>query len=84
MAIKKRKTKSRVNEAGNYTKPTLRKRIFARIKAGVAKAASPDNGQQEKPHPDVGKSIQKAKGGGYKADGKRSSTFFQRRKGTWV
>jgi hypothetical protein len=26
--------KSRVNEAGNYTKPSLRKRIFNRIKAG--------------------------------------------------
>jgi|TARA_Y100000114_G_C11665204_1_gene281046 hypothetical protein len=33
MARKKRK-KSRVNEAGNYTKPTLRKRLFYRIKAG--------------------------------------------------
>ena len=30
----KKKRKSRVNEAGNYTKPTLRKRIFNRIKAG--------------------------------------------------
>ena len=30
----KRKTKSRVNEAGNYTKPTMRKRLFERIKAG--------------------------------------------------
>ena len=29
------KTKSRVNEAGNYTKPSLRKRIFSRIKAGT-------------------------------------------------
>ena len=29
-----KKSKSRVNEAGNYTKPGLRKRIFARIKAG--------------------------------------------------
>jgi len=26
--------KSRVNEAGNYTRPTLRKRLFERIKAG--------------------------------------------------
>ena len=30
----KKKTKSRVNEAGNYTKPAMRKRIFQRIKAG--------------------------------------------------
>ena len=30
----KAKSKSRVNEAGNYTKPEMRKRIFNRIKAG--------------------------------------------------
>jgi hypothetical protein len=30
----KAKKKSRVNEAGNYTKPSLRKRIFQRILAG--------------------------------------------------
>jgi len=29
------KAKSKVNEAGNYTKPRLRKRIFQRIKAGT-------------------------------------------------
>ena len=29
-----KKKKSRVNEAGNYTKPTMRKRMFQRIKAG--------------------------------------------------
>jgi len=28
------KTKSKVNAAGNYTKPTMRKQIFERIKAG--------------------------------------------------
>ncbi|NBU22889.1 MAG: hypothetical protein EBS38_03105 [Actinobacteria bacterium] len=27
--------KSRVNEAGNYTKPALRKALFKRIKAGT-------------------------------------------------
>ena len=32
--MKKKRRKSRVNEAGNYTKPTLRKRIFNRIKSG--------------------------------------------------
>ena len=31
----KKKSKSRVNEAGNYTKPTMRKNIFNRIKAGT-------------------------------------------------
>jgi len=30
----KKKSKSRVNEAGNYTKPALRKRLFEKIKAG--------------------------------------------------
>ena len=28
-------TKSRVNEAGNYTKPTVRKALFNKIKAGT-------------------------------------------------
>ena len=32
--------KSRVNEAGNYTKPTMRKRLFESIKAG-GKGGSP-------------------------------------------
>ena len=30
----KKKKKSRVNEAGNYTKPTMRKNLFNKIKAG--------------------------------------------------
>lgn len=30
----KKKSKSRVNEAGNYTKPSMRKRLFNKIKAG--------------------------------------------------
>ena len=33
MKVKKRK--SRVNEAGNYTKPALRKRLFKKILAGT-------------------------------------------------
>ena len=28
-------TKSKVNEAGNYTQPALRKRLFEKIKAGT-------------------------------------------------
>ena len=44
MKIKK---KSRVNEAGNYTKPTMRKRMFNSIKAG-SKGGKLDNGRQEK------------------------------------
>lgn len=31
----KTKTKSKVNEANNYTKPTMRKRLFNKIKAGT-------------------------------------------------
>ena len=31
---KSMKKKSTVNKAGNYTKPTMRKRLFNRIKAG--------------------------------------------------
>ena len=31
----KKKTKSKVNEAGNYTKPAMRKRLFNKIKAGT-------------------------------------------------
>ena len=30
-----KKSKSRVNEAGNYTKPAMRKRLFNAIKAGT-------------------------------------------------
>jgi hypothetical protein len=29
------KPKSKVNEAGNYTKPTMRKNLFNKIKAGT-------------------------------------------------
>ena len=31
----KAKAKSKVNESGNYTKPTMRKNLFNRIKAGT-------------------------------------------------
>ena len=32
--MKKAKPKSKVNASGNYTKPTMRKRLFEKIKAG--------------------------------------------------
>ena len=35
MPAPKKKAKSKVNEAGNYTKPTMRKRLFNKIKAGT-------------------------------------------------
>ncbi len=34
------KAKSRVNEAGNYTKPEMRKRMFSAIKAGFSEPSS--------------------------------------------
>ena len=46
MATKK-KSKSRVNEAGNYTKPALRKRLLIRSRP-VAKAASLGSGRRVK------------------------------------
>ena len=57
------KTKSRVNEAGNYTKPGLRKRIFNRIKAG-GKGGAP--GQWSARKAQMIASAYKKAGGGYK------------------
>ena len=34
-ALKKKATKSKVNQAGVYTKPGMRKRLFEKIKAGT-------------------------------------------------
>ena len=34
MEAKKKKSKSKVNQEGKYTKPTMRKNLFNRIKAG--------------------------------------------------
>ena len=57
------KTKSRVNEAGNYTKPSLRKRLFNRIKAG-SKGGKP--GQWSARKAQFLASAYKKAGGGYK------------------
>lgn len=54
---------SRVNEAGNYTKPALRKRLFESIKAG-GKGGSP--GQWSARKAQMLAREYKAKGGGYK------------------
>jgi hypothetical protein len=35
MKMPAKKTTSKVNEAGNYTKPTMRKRLFEKIKSGT-------------------------------------------------
>jgi len=56
-------TKSRVNEAGVYTKPTLRKQIFERIKSG-SKGGSP--GQWSARKAQLLAVEYKKAGGGYK------------------
>jgi hypothetical protein len=59
----KKKSKSRVNEAGNYTKPSMRKRLFSKIKAG-SKGGKP--GQWSARKAQLLAKEYKAKGGGYK------------------
>ena len=56
-------SKSRVNEAGNYTKPTMRKNLFNQIKAG-GKGGNP--GQWSARKAQMLAKQYKAKGGGYK------------------
>ena len=57
------KSKSRVNEAGNYTKPGMRKRIFNRIKAG-GKGGAP--GQWSARKAQMVAAAYKKAGGGYR------------------
>tara|TARA_R100000988_G_C3966558_1_gene149121 strand:+ start:436 stop:624 length:189 start_codon:yes stop_codon:yes gene_type:complete len=59
----KKKTKSRVNEAGNYTKPTKRKRLFNAIKAGTKGGKA---GQWSARKAQMLAKKYKAAGGGYK------------------
>ena len=75
MAIKKAKAKkatsklklnkggSTVNSAGNYTKPTMRKKLFSQIKSG-GKGGSP--GQWSARKAQMLAKQYKAKGGGYR------------------
>jgi len=62
-SLKLSKGGSTVNAAGNYTKPTLRKNIFNRIKAG-GKGGSP--GQWSGRKAQMVAKAYKAKGGGYR------------------
>ena len=64
MALKSNKPKSTVNAAGNYTKPTLRKRIFNQVKAG-GKGGAP--GQWSARKAQMLAKAYKAGGGGYKS-----------------
>ena len=58
------KSKSTVNNAGNYTKPAMRKRQFQRIKAG-GKGGAP--GQWSARKAQMLASAYKKAGGGYKS-----------------
>jgi hypothetical protein len=59
----KPKPKSKVNAAGNYTKPTMRKNIFNRIKAGSKGGSS---GQWSARKAQMVAKAYKAAGGGYR------------------
>ena len=63
MAAKKKKSKSKVNQAGNYTKPTMRKNLFNRIKAGSKGGRA---GQWSARKAQMLAKRYKAAGGGYK------------------
>lgn len=56
-------SKSRVNKAGNYTKPAMRKRLFEQIKAG-GKGGKP--GQWSARKAQMLAKQYKAAGGGYR------------------
>ena len=58
------KTKSKVNEAGNYTKPELRKRIFNSVKAAAIFGTGA--GQWSARKAQVMAKLYKAAGGGYR------------------
>ena len=60
---RKPKSKCKVNEAGNYSKPGMRKGLFNRIKAG-GKGGKP--GQWSARKAQMLAKQYKAKGGGYK------------------
>ena len=62
-AIKLNKGGSTVNKAGSYTKPTMRKNLFNRIKAG-GKGGAP--GQWSARKAQMLAKQYKAKGGGYR------------------
>lgn len=57
------KTKSKVNQAGVYTKPTMRKALFERIKAGTKGG---DAGEWSARKAQLLASEYKKAGGGYK------------------
>ncbi len=63
MPTKKTKSKSTVNSAGNYTKPSLRKRLFEKITKGTRGGKA---GQWSARKAQLLAKEYKAAGGGYK------------------
>ena len=63
MARRKKRRKSTVNKAGNYTKPAMRKRLFQRIKAG---SKGGPRGVWSARKAQMLARMYKARGGGYK------------------
>jgi hypothetical protein len=61
--VAKSKAKSTVNEAGNYTKPTMRKRLFERINRGTKGGSA---GQWSARKAQLLAAEYKKAGGGYK------------------
>ena len=61
--MKKKKSKSTVNAAGNYTKPAMRKRLYQKIKAGTKGG---DKGEWSARKSQLLAREYKAKGGGYR------------------
>jgi hypothetical protein len=59
-----KKAKSKVNQAGNYTKPVMRKSLFEKIKAGT-KGGDPGEWSARKAQ--LLAKEYKSKGGGYKS-----------------
>jgi len=57
------KAKSKVNEAGNYTKPGMRKSLFSKIKAS---SKGGDSGEWSARKAQLLAKEYKSKGGGYK------------------
>jgi hypothetical protein len=62
VSLGKKKKKSTVNAAGNYTKPTMRKNLFNRIKAG---SKGGKKGQWTARKAQMLARLYKEKGGGY-------------------
>lgn len=59
---KNKKSKSKVNQSGNYTKPTMRKRLFNKIMAGTKGGKA---GQWSARKAQMLAKAYKAAGGGY-------------------